>query len=84
MRFKQLYDCAEKGERGGQNVAFMEELSLTDYFLHRFAVVGTPIDVRLHVQELQRRGIRQLWTSSPGGPEAVRLLGGELHDLLVA
>jgi 5,10-methylenetetrahydromethanopterin reductase len=60
-RYHEGYNWAEKGRRPrGGNVRLMEELGLTDYFLDRFGVVGTPAEVVERLRQLKSYGVENI------------------------
>ena len=78
-RFHQEYDYAQHGVKTGKNAQLVEQLGLTDYFLDRFAVAGSPADVVNRIRALARLGLKNLWLSSPGDdPSALDLMGTEV------
>ncbi|MGH7848062.1 MAG: LLM class flavin-dependent oxidoreductase [Candidatus Binatia bacterium] len=78
-RFHQGYDYAQHGVKTGKNARMLDELGLTEYFMDRFAVGGTPDDIVARVKSLAALGIENLWMSSPGDdPKALDLLGHEV------
>jgi 5,10-methylenetetrahydromethanopterin reductase len=78
-RFHQEYDYAQHGVKTGKNAKLVEELGLTDYFLERFAVAGSPADIVARIDALSRLGLKNLWLSSPGDdPKALDLMGLEV------
>ncbi|HWP57014.1 MAG TPA: LLM class flavin-dependent oxidoreductase [Candidatus Acidoferrales bacterium] len=78
-RFHEAYDYAQHGLKTGKNARMLDELGLTDYFLERFAVCGTPDDIVARIKSLAELGVRNLWMSSPGDdPRALDLLGHEV------
>ena len=44
-RFHQEYDYAQHGVKTGKNAQLVEHLGLTEYFLDRFAVAGSPAEI---------------------------------------
>ena len=76
QRYHELYDWREKGTARG-NVKLMEELGLTDYFIKRFAVVGTPDEVVARLRYLQTLGINQCELAARN-PDTLRLIGEEV------
>jgi 5,10-methylenetetrahydromethanopterin reductase len=78
-RFHQEYDYAEHGLKTGKNAQLVDQLGLTEYFLDRFAVAGSPADVVERIRSLARMGLGNLWMSSPGdGATPLDLLGNEV------
>ncbi len=78
-RFHQEYDYAQHGMKTGKNAKLVDELGLTDYFLERFAVAGSPSDIVTRIQALSRLGLKNLWLSSPGDdPKALDMMGQEV------
>jgi 5,10-methylenetetrahydromethanopterin reductase len=78
-RFHQEYDYAQHGVKTGKNAKLVEELGLTEYFLERFAVAGSPADIVQRFHALSRLGLRNLWLSSPGDePKALDLMGQQV------
>lgn len=71
-------------ESGNKNVRLMEELGLTQYFLDRFAVVGTAEQWVDRIHELAKRGATKLWFlgGGPRTPEGqrkfIRVLGEQI------
>ncbi len=55
------YDFGAYGEGQGHNVQRMDQLGLTDYFLERFAIAGTPEDWVKRIKALEAGGVRKLW-----------------------
>ena len=49
-----------EGAKHGKNIALMEDLGLTDYFLDRFGVVGTPGDIVDRLHYLETLGVEQI------------------------
>jgi 5,10-methylenetetrahydromethanopterin reductase len=77
--YQQRFDYSEKGT-SAQNGPLMDELGLTDYFVERFGVVGTPDEVVRRLHELERLGVNQVSLAShnrglKGVPDSVELLG---------
>jgi 5,10-methylenetetrahydromethanopterin reductase len=73
------FDYSEKGT-SAQNGPLMEEFGLTDYFVERFGVVGTPEQVVQRLKELDAIGVHQVSMAShdrglAGVPDSVELLG---------
>jgi 5,10-methylenetetrahydromethanopterin reductase len=78
-RFHQEYDYSQHGVKTGKNAQLVNQLGLTEYFLDRFAVAGTPSDIVERVRSLARLGLKNLWLSSPGDdPSALDLMGREV------
>ena len=78
-RFHQEYDYAQHGVKTGKNAQLVEQLGLTEYFLERFAVAGSPADIVMRIRALSRLGLKNLWLSSPGDdPSALDLMGREV------
>jgi 5,10-methylenetetrahydromethanopterin reductase len=75
------FDYSEKGT-SAQNGPLMEELGLTDYFVDRFGVVGTPAQVVDRLKALERIGVTQISVASHdrgiSGPGSVELLGEQV------
>ena len=59
-RYHEGFDYTVKGVKNGKNVALMEELELTDYFMERFGVVGTADEVAERLHSLEPLGVRQV------------------------
>ena len=79
QRFHQEYDYAQHGVKTGKNAQLVEQLGLTEYFLDRFAVAGSPADIVERIRKLARMGLRNLWMSSPGdGATPLDLMGTEV------
>ena len=79
QRFHQEYDYAQHGVKTGKNTQLVEQLGLTEYFLDRFAVAGSPADIVERIRKLARMGLRNLWMSSPGdGATPLDLMGTEV------
>ncbi|HLN86622.1 MAG TPA: LLM class flavin-dependent oxidoreductase [Candidatus Limnocylindrales bacterium] len=77
--FHQEYDYAQHGVKTGKNARLVEKLELTDYFLERFAVAGSPKDIVQRIRALADLGLKNLWLSSPGDdPSALDLMGQEV------
>ena len=63
----------------GKNAQLVEQLGLTEYFLDRFAVAGSPADIVQRIRALARLGLTNLWMSSPGdGAKPLDLMGTEV------
>ena len=78
-RFHQEYDYAQHGVKTGKNAQLVDQLGLTEYFLDRFAVAGSPADIVTRIRALSRLGLKNLWLSSPGDdPSALDLMGQEV------
>ena len=78
-RFHQEYDYAQHGVKTGKNAQLVTELGLTEYFLERFAVAGSPAEIVERIRTLSRLGLKNLWLSSPGDdPSALDLMGQEV------
>ena len=78
-RFHQEYDYAQHGVKTGKNAQLVEQLGLTEYFLERFAVAGSPADIVTRIRALAGLGLKNLWLSSPGDePSALDLMGQEV------
>jgi 5,10-methylenetetrahydromethanopterin reductase len=78
-RFHQEYDYAQHGVKTGKNAQLVEQLGLTEYFLDRFAVAGSPTDIVQRIRALARLGLTNLWMSSPGdGAKPLDLMGTEV------
>jgi 5,10-methylenetetrahydromethanopterin reductase len=78
-RFHQEYDYSQHGDKTGRNARLIDELGLTEYFLDRFAVAGTPSDIVDRIRGLARLGLRNIWLSSPGDdPSSLDLMGREV------
>ncbi|HEY7221832.1 MAG TPA: LLM class flavin-dependent oxidoreductase [Candidatus Binatia bacterium] len=78
-RFHQEYDYAQHGVKTGKNAQLVEQLGLTEYFLERFAVAGSPADIVERIRALARLGLTNLWMSSPGdGTKPLDLMGTEV------
>jgi 5,10-methylenetetrahydromethanopterin reductase len=78
-RFHQEYDYAQHGLKTGKNAQMVEQLGLTEYFLDRFAVAGSPVDIVRRIRALSHLGLKNLWLSSPGDyPSALDLMGQEV------
>ena len=60
-RYVKEYDFEAYGEARGRNVQRMDELGLTEYFLERFAITGTPSDWIERIKGLRASGVRKLW-----------------------
>lgn len=60
--------------------AFVDTVKrVTEYFLERFAVAGSPADIVQRIRALARPGLTHLWMSSPGdGATPLDLLGTEV------
>jgi 5,10-methylenetetrahydromethanopterin reductase len=75
------FDYSEKGT-SSQNGPLMEELGLTDYFVERFGVVGTPEQVVERLRALEKIGVTQISMASHDrgieGPGSVDLLGEQV------
>ena len=70
------HDFVSYGEAQGRNVQLMDQLGLTDYFLERLAIVGTPEDWIEKINKLRAIGVQKIWLSPfPGGLER------ELHSV---
>jgi 5,10-methylenetetrahydromethanopterin reductase len=82
-RFHQEYDYAQHGVKTGKNAKLVAELGLTDYFLERFAVAGSPPDIVERIHGLSHLGLKNLWLSSPGDdPKALDMMGLEVLSRL--
>lgn len=62
----------------------MDELGLTDYFLARFGVAGTPDEVVARLRELEALGVNQVSLAThdrglAGIPESLQMLGEEVR-----
>ena len=78
-RFIQEYDYSQHGVKTGKNAQLVNQLGLTEYFLDRFAVAGTPADIVERIRNLARLGLKNLWLSSPGDdPASLDLMGKEV------
>jgi len=78
-RFHQEYDYAQHGVKTGKNAQLVEQLGLTEYFLDRFAVAGSPGDIVERIRALARLGLTNLWMSSPGDDaKPLDLMGNEV------
>jgi 5,10-methylenetetrahydromethanopterin reductase len=78
-RFHQEYDYAQHGVKTGKNAQLVTELGLTEYFLERFAVAGSPAEIVERIRTLSHLGLKNLWLSSPGDdPSALDLMGQEV------
>jgi 5,10-methylenetetrahydromethanopterin reductase len=80
--YQQRFDYSEKGT-SAQNGPLMESLGLTDYFVERFGVVGTPDEVVARLKQLEAIGVNQISMAShdrglKGVPDSVDLLGREV------
>lgn len=74
--YHERFDYSQKGRRT-QNAPLMEELALTDYFLQRFGVVGTPEEVVDRLQELRALGIEQI-NLGAHDPDVLELIGEKI------
>lgn len=75
-RFHQEYDYSQHGVKTGKNAQLVDQLGLTEYFLDRFAVAGSPTDIVERIRALARLGLNNFWFSSPGDdPSALDLMG---------
>ncbi|HET6508991.1 MAG TPA: LLM class flavin-dependent oxidoreductase [Baekduia sp.] len=75
--YHRRYDWARKNPLPGSgydNVDLMNELGLTEYFLERFAIVGTPDQVVERMRTLAARGVDQI-TCLVDSPRELELLG---------
>ena len=78
-RFHHEYDYAQHGVKTGKNAQLVEQLGLTEFFLERFAVAGSPADIVQRIRALAGLGLKNLWLSSPGDdPSALDLMGQEV------
>jgi 5,10-methylenetetrahydromethanopterin reductase len=78
-RYHAGYDYAQKGLGSRKNVALMDELGLTGYFLERFGVAGTPADVVDRLRQLDQDGVTGIILQvNPAYPEGLDLLGREV------
>lgn len=78
-RFHQQYDYSQHGVKAGKNAQLVDQLGLTEYFLERFAVAGSPSAVVQRIRALAGLGLKNLWLSSPGDdPSALDLMGTEV------
>jgi 5,10-methylenetetrahydromethanopterin reductase len=80
--YQQRFDYSEKGT-SAQNGPLMDELGLTDYFVERFGVVGTPDQVVDRLRKLEALGVNQISMAShdrglKGIPDSVQLLGEDV------
>jgi len=80
--YQQRFDYAEKGT-SVQNGPLMRELGLTEYFVERFGVVGTPAQVVARLRQLELLGVNQISMAShnrglPGVPDSIDLLGEQV------
>jgi 5,10-methylenetetrahydromethanopterin reductase len=76
------FDYSEKGT-SAQNGPLMEKLGLTDYFVERFGVVGTPEQVVERLKALEAIGVTQISMAShdrglKGVPGSVEMLGEQV------
>jgi 5,10-methylenetetrahydromethanopterin reductase len=77
-RYHEGYNWAEKGKRPrGGNVRLMEELGLTDYFLDRFGVAGTPSDVIDRLRQLKSSGVENIQLGAHT-PRNIELIGEQV------
>jgi 5,10-methylenetetrahydromethanopterin reductase len=73
------YDYSQHGVKTGKNAQLVNQLGLTEYFLDRFAVAGTPSEIVERIRSLARLGLKNLWLSSPGDdPSSLDLIGKEV------
>jgi 5,10-methylenetetrahydromethanopterin reductase len=80
--YQRRFDYAEKGT-SAQNGPLMDELGLTDYFVERFGVVGTPDEVVDRLNHLHDIGVNQVSLAShdrglAGVPGSLELLGEQV------
>jgi len=79
--YARRFDYSEKGT-SAQNGPLMEEFGLTEYFVERFGVVGTPEQVVARLRALEAIGVTQISMASHdrgiGGPDSVELLGEQV------
>lgn len=73
------FDYAKKGT-SAQNSPLMDELGLTDYFVERFGVVGTPDEFVARLRRLYAIGVRQVSLAThdrglAGVPGSLDLIG---------
>ncbi len=71
------WDYTTKGVRNGANVALMEKLGLTNYFMERFGIYGDPEGVVERIRELESFGIDHLHLGVRRA-EDMKLLGEEV------
>lgn len=75
------FDYSEKGT-SAQNGPLMEELGLSDYFVDRFGVVGTPEQIVERLRGLEKIGVTQISMASHDrgidGPGSIELLGEQV------
>jgi 5,10-methylenetetrahydromethanopterin reductase len=84
--YQKRFDYSEKGT-SAQNGPLMDELGLTDYFVERFGVVGTPEQVVARLQQLEAIGVNQVSLAShdrglKGVPGSLELLGEQVLPAL--
>lgn len=73
-RYHDGYDYAQKGHVLHGNVALMQELGLTDYFLERFGAMGSPDDVIERLRQLEALGVDQVLIHAHNAKE-LQLIG---------
>jgi 5,10-methylenetetrahydromethanopterin reductase len=78
-RYHERYSYAAKNALGGgpTNGDLMDELGLTQYFLERFGVVGTPDEIVARLRDLRSQGVERV-NLAADTDEQLRLLGEEV------
>jgi 5,10-methylenetetrahydromethanopterin reductase len=80
--YHERFDYSKKGD-SSQNSPLMEELGLTDYFVERFGVVGTPANIVTRLRQLESIGVTQVSMASHDRglvdiPDSIQLLGEDV------
>jgi 5,10-methylenetetrahydromethanopterin reductase len=83
--YHRRYDYREKNRPGGTNPSIMEELGLTDYFLERFGVVGSPDEVVARLRQLESFGVsRIVLRANANHPDGLELIGQDVLPRLAS
>jgi 5,10-methylenetetrahydromethanopterin reductase len=80
--YQERFDYSKKGT-SAQNSPLMDELGLTDYFVERFGVVGTPDEFVARLEGLRAIGVTQVSLAThdrglPGVPGSLDLIGEQV------
>jgi 5,10-methylenetetrahydromethanopterin reductase len=80
--YHERFDYSKKGD-SSQNSPLMEELGLTNYFVERFGVVGTPAEIVDRLRQLESIGVTQVSMASHDRglvdiPDSIQLLGEDV------
>jgi alkanesulfonate monooxygenase SsuD/methylene tetrahydromethanopterin reductase-like flavin-dependent oxidoreductase (luciferase family) len=84
-QYHERYDWARKNPLAGgrsPNAELMTELGLREYFLERFGIVGTPVEIVERLRELAARGVERV-VLTVGSREELDVVGERILPLVL-